>query len=330
MSSEMEVVRRRMEIEMNLERCRDAAAENLIEIGRWLLRAKEERIVEHGAWADWVMEHAGMNERTAQRAMQFARELPEGSALARLGVAKISSLLTLPAGEREDVARSIGAETISSREVDAKVREIRRERDEALRLVGEQKKRHQEQEAVLKKIRGELEQARANRQEAIDSAVETERKAARVREAQAIEAKEDELRTLRGLLQDAMDRAQSEMSELATAKLMRMQGELEEALQTRRALEQEIDSLSDKLDEAQTALMRGAMTGTERTAPSVRILSAIGAFMTEAGSAAGELERTACTLDEESRALLIGQAQLLGALAMRVIAACGGDTHGCI
>ena len=73
-----------------------------------------------------------MNERTAQRVMRIARELPAGSTLASLGVAKLSALLTLPEGEREEAAREMDAEHLTSREVEERVRAIRQERDEAL------------------------------------------------------------------------------------------------------------------------------------------------------------------------------------------------------
>lgn len=272
--SAVAIVQRRAVIETNIERCRDAAAENIVEIGRWLCRAKDEGIVPHGEWTGWVLEHAGMNERTAQRAMQIARELPEGSALARLGVAKISSLLTLPAAEREEVAERISAETISSREVDERVKAIRAERDEAYRVMGSQK-------AKLQRMQSELEQAK--------------------REAQAMP-----------------DPQQARRIELLEAQLRSR----DEAIRQR---DQEIDRLSDQLDEAQVAALRGGMTGEERTAAGTRILSAIGAFMAEAGTAVGELERTMGMLDTESRDVLIGQATLLGQLAMRVIAVCGGD-----
>ena len=47
---------RRAYIEGHLEMCRDGAQRNLVELGRWLCRAKEEKIVGHGEWTDWVAE----------------------------------------------------------------------------------------------------------------------------------------------------------------------------------------------------------------------------------------------------------------------------------
>ena len=53
MSTEISVAVRRAVIETNLERCRDRAAQNLVEIGRWLNAAKEEGVVPHGQWTAW-------------------------------------------------------------------------------------------------------------------------------------------------------------------------------------------------------------------------------------------------------------------------------------
>lgn len=160
-----------------MEHCRDAAASNLVEIGTLLNRAKDEGLVPRGEWTAWVQEHAGMNERTAQRVMRIARELPAGSPLAGLGVAKLSALLTLPEGEREDAAREMDAEHLSSREVEERVRAIRQERDEALRLVGEQKNRMAqiltERDATIDRaITAERRVQEANRQQEIDAAVQ--------------------------------------------------------------------------------------------------------------------------------------------------------------
>lgn len=307
--SAVAIVARRAVIETSIERCRDAAAENIVEIGRWLNRAKDEGIVPHGEWTAWVTEHAGMNERTAQRAMQFARELPEGSPLARLGVAKITSLLTLPAAEREEVAQRISAEKISSREVDEQVKAIRAERDEAYRALAGQRKKSTEQAAQIASMRKEM-----TRQEDMISGL----RGGRGIDRREIERLNAELEKARQTVQVRADPEQDRRIRLLESQLQEKQSEL-----TRKELE--IDRLCDQLDEAKTAAMRGGMSGEERIAASVRIISAIGAFMTQAGMAVGELERTIDMIDEESRTLLVAQATLIGQLAMRVIAVCGGD-----
>ena len=72
--------------------------------------------------------------------------------------------------------------------------------------------------------------------------------------------------------------------------------------------------------------MRGGMSGSaDRPSPSATILSAIGALMAQAGHAPGELARV-LGMDDETRAILCGQARLVGQWAMQILAACGeGD-----
>lgn len=309
---------RRREIEVHIEAHRDAAAGNLLEVGRWLNAAKDEGLVPHGEWTAWVAEHAALGERTAQLWMQAARELPEGSSLAALGTAKLRSLMSLPAGEREAFAEKIGADKLTSREVDAQVKAARAERDEALRLVGEQKKRIAEMDR--------------EKDAAILDAVNRTRRESK----KDIELKDKALdesftreKNLRAQVTDLSCRLQeAQRKGFDTDALIRMTALKDEAEKRCVEAEKEIDRLSEALDEAQTAAMRTGMTGSgERTGPVTLILSAIGALMTQAGRAPAELAHMQ-GLDEETRQLLAGQARMTGQWAMQVLSACGeGDAH---
>ena len=327
-------IARRAVIETNIERCRDTAAENIVEIGRWLIRAKEEGIVPHGEWTAWVAMHAGMNERTAQRAMQFARELPEGSALARLGTAKISSLLMLPPEEREDAAKRIDAQHATSREVDERVRAIRAERDEALRLVGEQKKRLCEAEKdkqaavndAIARTRADVRREGDAAVSRLEELIEYAENGRKQTEMLLDRSREREVQ-LRRQLEQA--RAGAQTSPDMERKLQLLEKQLKESRIELAQRDMELDRLSEKLDEAKTEALRSGMADAQdRICPSARILSAVGAFTVEAGPVIGELERTAHTMDEETRQLLISQASLIGQMAVRVIGACGGDADG--
>lgn len=322
---------RRREIEVHIEAHRDAAAGNLLEVGRWLNAAKDENVVPHGEWTAWVAEHAALGERTAQLWMQAARELPEGSSLAALGTAKLRSLMALPAGEREEFAERIGADRLTSREVDAQVKAARAERDEALRLVGEQKKRINEMEAAERMA---IMNAVKEKQEEIDqlnSVIRRDGRDIKLKDKALDEsfAREKNLRDQLTDMSIRLQQAQREVVSPAAAEEMRRYREKVEQLTRARAeAEREIDRLSEALDEAQTAAMRGSMTGSsERTSPVTLILSAIGALMTQAGRAPAELARMQ-GLDEETRQLLAGQARMAGQWAMQVLSACGeGDAH---
>lgn len=322
---------RRAQIEMRIEMHRDAAAGSLLEIGRQLNAAKDEGVVPHGQWTEWVAQHAAMSERVAQKWMQAARELPPGSPLERLGIAKIQSLMMIENGEREEFAERIGADTLSSREVDQQVKAARAERDEALRLVGEQKKKildsaKEKQAAVVDAIArtradiGKEKEAEIRRLESLARSAETGRKQTELlldRTRDQLDSARRETAMLREDLKAAHHAPDPEQAKRIA--------QLEEQL---RARESEIDRLSDQLDEAQTAAMRGGMTGDgERPNPATMILSAIGSLMGQAGRAPGELARLQ-GMDEETREILCGQARLVGQWAMQILAACGeGDAH---
>lgn len=323
---------RRREIELHIELNRDAAAGNLLEVGRWLNAAKDEGVVPHGEWTAWVAEHAALGERTAQLWMQAARELPEGSSLAALGTAKLRSLMALPAGEREEFAERIGADKLTSREVDAQVKAARAERDEALRLVGEQKRRlaemDREKDAA---IMDAVNRTRRESKEEIDKlngVIRSDNKDIELKD-KALDESFTREKNLRAQVTDLSCRLQeAQRKGFNTDALIRMTALKDEAEKRCAEAEREIDRLSEALDEAQTAAMRTGMTGSgERTSPVTLILSAIGALMTQAGRAPAELARMQ-GIDEETRQLLAGQARMAGQWAMQVLSACGeGDAH---
>lgn len=272
-----------------------------------------------------------MNERTAQRVMRIARELPAGSPLAGLGVAKLSALLTLPEGEREDAAREMDAEHLSSREVEERVRAIRQERDEALRLVGEQKRRMTEivddrDAAIDRAVTAERRVQEAARQQEIDEAVQKAgAEAAKAAEERASARYAERLAAARSRI-DALEAriADAQRSKTDEEALIRMTALKDEAEKRCAEAEREIDRLCEQLDEQSTQLLRaGSGASGGKPSPATRILSAIGALMAEAGNAPAELARMG-GMDADTAQLLTGQAQLIGQWAMQIVAACGG------
>lgn len=321
MNTEISVTVRRAVIETNLEACRNRTAESYVEMGRWLLAAKEENIVPHGEWEKWVAQHAAMSVRGAQRCMQIAREIPQGSPLAALGMAKLRALMELPTGEREEFAEQIGAQKLSSREVDEAVKAARAERDEALRVVGEQKKRisemSREASELASRVRRQTEGENAREMRRLESLAKSAELGRKQTEVLLDEAR-SQVESLRTALE--VERRSARIPDPRQERKIR---ELQEALDRK---EQEIDRLSEELDAAQTAAMRGGMSGAgEKPSPATTILSAIGALMAQAGRAPAELARMQ-GLDPEDRQIISGQARLVGQWAMQVLAACGeGD-----
>lgn len=319
---------RRAEIEAHIRHCRNEALRNLVEIGRWLNIAKQEGVVPHGQWTEWAQEHSGLSERNMQRAMQIAQELPEGSPLERLGVTKISALLTLPAAEREEFAEQIGADKLSSREVDAAVKAARAERDEALRLVGEQKRKirelSQEASRLVTDVRQQVEAEQGREKRMLEAEVKTAKLSKQQTELllddtrEVLAAAKEHIKEL----EQSLEQEKLRQTTPDPAQLLEIR-KLQEMIDKK---EQEIDRLSEELDAAQTAAMRSGMTGAgEKPNPATTILSSIGALMAQAGRAPAELARLQ-GLDAEDKHILCGQARLVGQWAMQILAACGeGD-----
>lgn len=85
---------------------REQVGTGYIGIGRTLNEAKEAKVVPHGQWESWVTETTGLTPRQAQRCMQAATEIRDGSAMARLEMSKALLLLSsgLDEEQREEIA----------------------------------------------------------------------------------------------------------------------------------------------------------------------------------------------------------------------------------
>ena len=100
-----------------------------IGIGRTLTEAKEAEVVPHGEWEAWVTRTTGLNPRQAQRCMQAAREIKDGSALARLEMSK--ALLVLSSGldqeAKEQIARQAADEGATVKQLRAEIEEYKKD-----------------------------------------------------------------------------------------------------------------------------------------------------------------------------------------------------------
>jgi exonuclease VII small subunit len=112
-----------------------------IEIGRRLCEAKD--LVNHGEWGTWIEEKTEFSHQTANNLMKVFRDYGadqislDGAAksktLGNLSYTKALALLQVPADEREEFAETVGAVELSTRELEAAIRE----RDEAKKLAKE-------------------------------------------------------------------------------------------------------------------------------------------------------------------------------------------------
>ena len=111
-------------IEARIDIAKQQTMGALLEIGRCLNEAKDRNLVQHGQWEQWAAEQTGMGERTRQRIMQAAREVPAGSAMERLDFTKTMTLLALPEGDREAAAEKAEAENTPLRKLQEQVKEL--------------------------------------------------------------------------------------------------------------------------------------------------------------------------------------------------------------
>lgn len=202
-------------LEARISEYMQGACRNIIAVGRCLNEAKDRKLVPHGEWEEWVVRNTGMSARRAQRIMQAAREVPEGSYLTRLPLTKITMLLSLPEGEREEFAQDIGADLMTSRQLEdaVKARKILTER------LKEARSRSSELQARIDEMKHQ-------------TAVEVENAVAR-----AIREKDEEL----AKLQDETERKIDEMME------MRRRERAAEDDQEKAELRREIERLEDEI-----------------------------------------------------------------------------------
>ena len=103
---------------------------NSIEIGKRLLEAKT--MVKHGEWGAWLATKVHYGQSTAENLIRIYREYGNkqgelwgataaSSTLGSLTYTKALALLAVPAEEREDFAKEVKAEDLSTRELQAEI-----------------------------------------------------------------------------------------------------------------------------------------------------------------------------------------------------------------
>ena len=113
------------EIEYRIDMCLRGAYERIVEVGRYLNTVKSEKLVPHGEWESWLKRVTGMSERQAQRWMQIARTVPEGSYLSRLDISKMRMILALPESEREPLAQKAVEEDLDTAQVKSEIEALK-------------------------------------------------------------------------------------------------------------------------------------------------------------------------------------------------------------
>lgn len=188
----------------------------ILEIGRRFVDAKE--LLPHGEFGEWVRTQTGYSMSTANNFMRLYNEYGQAQGslfgteansqtIGNLSYTKALALLEVPAEEREEFAREVGAEDISVRELREAIREREEKLTEAQNAAEGYRQRlaYSEQtvakknddlvraEEELEELRGQLEELQnAPKDVAVETVVDQEavKKAAQ----EAKEAAEKELR----------------------------------------------------------------------------------------------------------------------------------------
>lgn len=98
---------------------------NMFQLGRVYTEAK--KLVRHGEWAQWLRDNSGMSERSAQQLMQVYARFGSQPAFMGLEKSKLFKLLSLPAGQETDFAEEHDLAAMTSREVEAAVKQAKAE-----------------------------------------------------------------------------------------------------------------------------------------------------------------------------------------------------------
>ena len=116
------------EIRILQAEAREKAVEYGIKIGQRLNEAKG--LVPHGEWSNWLENEVHFSQRTAERFMKLYEEsdtIAKSTTLSNLSISNALRLLSVPEEDREEILQTEKVEEMTSRELDAVIRE----RDEA-------------------------------------------------------------------------------------------------------------------------------------------------------------------------------------------------------
>lgn len=104
------------EIETNIIRLKRETAENIIQIGLELSKAKAK--LSHGEWGDWLRDKVDFSQRTASTYMNIAKAFCSNSqAISDLSVTKLGMLLDVPEDKRENFIEEHKVKDMSTREL---------------------------------------------------------------------------------------------------------------------------------------------------------------------------------------------------------------------
>ena len=215
-----------------------------IEIGRRLVEVKA--MLPHGQWGTYIKEQVGYSQSTANNLMRIFEEYgtaqqsifgPEAisQAIGNLSYTKALRLLALPADEREAFVEEHNVEDMSTRELEAAIKE----RDDALRRAEEDRAEQEAAEQAREKI-------------AQDMALANERVAQLSRELEELRSRPVEV-AVQHAEEEELEQARREAAADARVRVEALENELAAARKQQSDLLNQHQEMDQKLKEARQA-----------------------------------------------------------------------------
>jgi len=252
-----------------------------IGIGRTLNEAKDAGVVPHGQWEQWVTATTGLTPRQAQRCMQAATEIRDGSALARLEMSKALMLLSsgLDEEERETMAERVAEEGTTVKALRDELKRVKLQAVENAGAAAEIREELKRAESERQSLEYQLKATISTYSQKLDE--ESEKAYMRgIREQEAeLEKARKKAEVLRGKLENAVDVAREELDheyqealEHANRQNTILAGKVKEA---RQEAEEEVGEELAALRKTQKDLLDAAAEAEQRAADAEAELEAL-------------------------------------------------------
>lgn len=151
---------------------KEQTAQNIIEIGRRLIEAKEN--LQHGEFTEWLKQKVDISHRTANNFMKVATTFSNSQSLANLGSTKLFLLAGLDEDDRQEVMQESNVEDMTTRELEQVVKE---KKEIKKQLEAEQEYSQELQEAIkekenkIKELQDEIENIQIPEKEIIEKEI---------------------------------------------------------------------------------------------------------------------------------------------------------------
>ena len=227
-----------------------------IEIGRRLIEAKS--MLPHGSWGTYIRDRLGYSQSTANNLMRVfeAYGKPQQSlfgaeansqALANLSYTKALRLLSLPDDERETFVKENHVEDMSTRELEAALRE----RDEAVAERKAAEEARAQMAADMKMANDRLSAAREESDAAAarEAALRAELEELRARPIEVVGAQVPDQDALDAARKEGADEGRKTAEEKMRAKLEKAKEDARKAEERRKAAEDALEAARKRLEE---------------------------------------------------------------------------------